>query len=199
MWNCCSALALREEEAFAVLMQRHGPLVWHVCRHVLSHDQDAEEAFQATFLVLIAKARSIRNQRALPGWLHRTAYRVALRAKRDLAIRRRHERRGQTMGQSKSLPESVLREALALLDEEVARLPERQRAVFVLCSLEGRSLAEAALELGMEERNGVRDVGAGTSTVAPPADEAGHYLVEHTDRGCACYAKKLGRLTHQPG
>jgi len=144
-------VALREEEAFAVLMQRHGPLVWHVCRHVLSHDQDAEEAFQATFLVLVAKARSIRNQRALPGWLHGTAYRVALRAKRDLAIRRIHERRGQTMGQSKSLPETVLREALALLDEEVARLPERQRAVFVLCSLEGRSLAEAALELGWKK------------------------------------------------
>jgi RNA polymerase sigma factor (sigma-70 family) len=138
----------QEEDAFAALMGRHGQLVWGVCRHVLRHDHDAEDAFQATFLVLARHAASIRKQEALASWLHGTAYRVALRARRDAAIRRTHESRGKSMPPEKPFPESVLREALAILDEEVQRLSARQRAVFVLCSLEGKSLAEAAQQLG---------------------------------------------------
>jgi RNA polymerase sigma factor (sigma-70 family) len=143
--------AHREEEAFTALLQRHGQLVWGVCRHVLRHDHDAEDAFQATFLVLARTAGSIRKREALASWLHGTAYRVALRARRDAAIRRTHERRGKSMPKDKPFPETVLREALALLDEEVGRLTPRQRAVFVLCSLEGKSLAEAAEQLGWKQ------------------------------------------------
>jgi RNA polymerase sigma factor (sigma-70 family) len=140
--------ARREEDAFTALMQRHGGLVWGVCRHVLRHEQDAEDAFQATFLVLARNAESIRKQEALPSWLHGTAHRIALQARRDAAIRRAHESRGPSMPTEKPFPESALREVLALLDEEVQRLAPRQRAVFVLCALEGKSLAEAAQQLG---------------------------------------------------
>jgi RNA polymerase sigma factor (sigma-70 family) len=140
--------ARREEDAFAALMQRHGGLVWGVCRHVLRHEQDAEDAFQATFLVLARNAESIRKQEALASWLHGTAHRIALQARRDAAIRRAHESRGPSMPAEKPFPESALREVLAMLDEEVQRLAPRQRAVFVLCALEGKSLAEAAQQLG---------------------------------------------------
>jgi RNA polymerase sigma factor (sigma-70 family) len=140
-----------EEQAFTALVQRHGPLVWSVCRHVLRHHQDAEDAFQATFLVLVRKARSIRKAEALASWLHGAAYRTALRAKRDAAIRQVHERRGRSMPVEQPLPASALREALALVDEEIQRLPPRERAVFVHCCLEGRSRAEAAEQLGWKE------------------------------------------------
>jgi RNA polymerase sigma factor (sigma-70 family) len=141
----------QDADAFAALMQRYGQLVWGVCRHVLRHDHDAEDAFQATFLVLARSSASIRKQEALASWLHGTAYRIALRARRDTAVRRTHENRGQSMPADKHLPETDLREALAMLDEEVQCLAPRQRAAFVLCSLEGKSLAEAAQQLGWKQ------------------------------------------------
>ncbi len=144
-------LAEQEEGAFTVLVQRYGRLVWSVCRHVLGNHHDAEDAFQATFLVLARRAGSIRKGEALASWLQGTAFRVALRAKRDLAIRRKHEQRGSKMPTESAVPENVLREALAFLDEEVQHLPANQRAAFVLCSLEGKSLGEAARQLGWKE------------------------------------------------
>jgi RNA polymerase sigma factor (sigma-70 family) len=137
----------REETAFAALMQRHGGLVWGVCRHVLGHEQDAEDAFQATFLVLAQQARGIRKREALPSWLHGTAFRIAMRAKRDLGRRRNREARTEP-GRPASSSESAWQDLQAALDQEVQALPERQRAVFVLCALEGKSQAEAADALG---------------------------------------------------
>src|SRR5262249_9762805 len=142
----------REEEAFAALMRRHGPLVWGVCRHILHLEHDAEDAFQATFLVLARRAASIRKGDSVGSWLHGTAYRIAVRAKRSAA---RPHRLAQSVivggGEPTADGNLALRELQATLAEEVARLPAKCRVPFVLCCLEGRGRAEAAAELGWKE------------------------------------------------
>ncbi len=146
----------REEVAFAALLQRYGGVVWAVCRRVLGHTQDAEDAFQATFLALAQHAETIRKGEAVAGWLHGAAYRVAMRAKRDAARRRAHERRAHESragADCRPAPpsEGAWRELQAALDEELQALPPRQRAVFVLCVLENQSQARAAAALGWKE------------------------------------------------
>src|SRR5438128_4246731 len=87
----------RDEAAFAALVRRHGPMVLNVCRSVLHHEQDAEDAFQATFLVLLRKAHSIRQPEAIAGWLYEVAYHVSVNAQADAARRRAQERRASPM------------------------------------------------------------------------------------------------------
>jgi RNA polymerase sigma factor (sigma-70 family) len=148
--------ARRDEVAFATLVRRHGPMVLGVCRRVLGQQQDAEDAFQAVFLLLAQSAAGLRNKSSLTGFLHGAAYRIALTAKRSAARRRKHEGSLRTLTQPRSpldpADELSWCEVRTLLDEEIARLPEKYRTVFVLCYLENLSQAEAARRLELKER-----------------------------------------------
>jgi RNA polymerase sigma factor (sigma-70 family) len=138
----------RRDDAFAVLLQRHGPMVLNSARRITGDEQLAEDVFQATFLLLSRKAPTIRRAEALPCWLHSVARRLAVQARRALARRREREARVQPRSSADPLEELSARELVAVLDEEIGRLPESQRAVVILCCLEGLSQEEAARRLG---------------------------------------------------
>src|SRR5262249_11379095 len=142
--------AVRDEAAFELLAWRHGPMVLGVCRRVLGDFHEAEDAFQATFLVLARKAASAARHRSAGGWLHTVAYRVALRARARRAARTARERPlGEPPPDAALDPagEAARREVRRVIDEEVNRLPEKYRTPFVLFHLEGRGSAEVAREL----------------------------------------------------
>jgi RNA polymerase sigma-70 factor (ECF subfamily) len=138
----------RDESAFTALVQRHGPMVFGVCRSILNDPNDADDAFQATFLVLVRKARSIGKPDSVASWLHGVAYRIASKARGAAARRRHQERQAPTMSGSQPDDEAVWRDIRPLLHMEVERLPERYRKPFVLCYLEGKTNDEAAQILG---------------------------------------------------
>jgi RNA polymerase sigma factor (sigma-70 family) len=135
-------------ESFAELVRRHGAMILGVCRRVLGHEQDAEDVFQAVFLVLSRKAGALRRKEAVGPWLFGVARRLALRAR--VEGRERHEREARTVDVTPAGPldELTVREARAVLDEELDRLPERERGPLVLCYLEGLTRDEAAARLG---------------------------------------------------
>ena len=137
------------ELAFAALLERHGRMVWGICRRVLDDPRDVEDAFQATFLVLVRRARSIRNRDSVASWLHGVAYRVACSARSADLRRRRHERFYSEQAERLAPPprdESL--DLKPIVDGELLRLPERYRAVVVLCDMEGLSYEQAARSLG---------------------------------------------------
>jgi RNA polymerase sigma factor (sigma-70 family) len=140
--------AQRDEAAFAALVRRHGPMVLNVCRSVLHHEQDAEDAFQATFFVLARKADSLRQPEAVAGWLCEVAYHVAVKAQADAARRRAQERRATPMPPADPTLDMTLRDLRRVLHEELRRLPDKYRLPLVLCYLEGRSQEQAAGQLG---------------------------------------------------
>jgi len=144
-------LAQRDEDAFASLVHRHGRLVLRVCQNVLHHEQDAQDAFQATYLILARKANSLRRVGSLAGWLYRVAYRSALEMRRKALRRRNREQQARPMPQEKPDSNASWRELQTLLDEEVQRLPAKYQAPLILCCLQGKSKAEAARELGWKE------------------------------------------------
>jgi RNA polymerase sigma factor (sigma-70 family) len=142
-----SAHAEFSELAFEVLMDRHGPMVLRVCREILRDGHDAEDAFQATFLVLARKAASIRERTSVASWLHGVARRVASRARSAACRRRLHERRAA--GSAGRLDgEPRWDDLAAILHEEIDRLPERYRAPLVSCDLEGLTEGQASQRLG---------------------------------------------------
>src|SRR5690348_7603927 len=138
----------REETAFALLVQRHGPMVLGVCRRVLGDWHEAEDAFQATFLVLVRRAGSIHRREALGGWLHRVAYRVAARARDGLARGRAAAPRAAPPAAPPD-PADVTAwgELRRAVEEELNRLPAKYRVPLVLCCLEGKSHEQAGREL----------------------------------------------------
>jgi RNA polymerase sigma factor (sigma-70 family) len=144
-------LSSQDQAAFESLLRRHGPMVLRVCRRTLRHAHDAEDAFQATFLVLAQQAASIRKRESLASWLYGVAYRMATHAKRAAARRHTHEARVRPTRQPDPALGAAWQELQALLDEEIARLPEALRAAFVCCCLENKSCAEAAHQLGLGE------------------------------------------------
>jgi RNA polymerase sigma factor (sigma-70 family) len=140
-------LARRDETAFEALVRRHGPMVWGVCRRVLVNAADAEDAFQATFLVLVRKAPSVRPREKVATWLHGVAYHTALKARAAAGKRRVKERQAAEMGRPDA-PDDRWADLLPLLDRELHLLPERYRVPIVLCDLEGKTHKEAARQMG---------------------------------------------------
>jgi RNA polymerase sigma factor (sigma-70 family) len=141
----------QDEAAFAALLRRHGPMVFGVCRRLLRDPHDAEDAFQATFLVLVRKAASVVPRELLPNWLYGVAYQTAVRARSANAKRHRRERQVTDMPERPSAPRDPWDDLRPLLDQELAALPDRYRAAVVLCDLEGKTRKEAARQLGLPE------------------------------------------------
>jgi RNA polymerase sigma-70 factor (ECF subfamily) len=140
--------AQRDEEAFALLVRRHGPMVLGVCRRVLRNEADAEDAFQAAFLILARRAGSVRHCGALAGWLYRVALRAALSLRGRAGQGEARARPAPARGGEDPAVEAAWRELRPVLDEEVGRLPEKYRVAVVLCHLEGKTHEAAAAELG---------------------------------------------------
>ncbi|MFO0813127.1 MAG: sigma-70 family RNA polymerase sigma factor [Gemmatales bacterium] len=143
-------LAHRQEAAFTQMVRRHGPMVWRTCQRMLGHSHDADDAFQATFLVLARRAGTIHPPEMLGPWLHGVAYRCALSIKQQ---RGRRQSRELPFEETQIVNESPVeyRDWLPFLDQEIQKLPEIYRRPVVLCELEGRSRSAAASLLGISE------------------------------------------------
>lgn len=137
------------EACFAALVDRHGPMVLRVCRQILVNADDAQDAFQATFLVLVRKARTVRKRDSVASWLYGIALRVARRARADAARRQVHERRCAVTAREQDMaPDDEPEYCWPVLNDELGRLPEKYRESVVLCYLQGLSTQAAAQRLG---------------------------------------------------
>lgn len=148
-------IAGKDAAAFEALVLRHGPMVFGVCRRILRHRQDAEDAFQATFLVLVRRAAAVMPREMVGNWLYGVAQQTALKA-RSLAVKRQgREKVGASMPEPESCSEATSadawKELRPLLDRELGRLPDKYRAPIVLCDLEGKIRKDAAQQLGWPE------------------------------------------------
>jgi RNA polymerase sigma factor (sigma-70 family) len=145
-------LCRHDAAAVAALLQRHGPMVWGVCRRALANHHDAEDAFQATFLVLIRKAASIVPREMVGSWLHGVAHQTALKARALRAKRQARERQVKAMPEPQAVPEpDRWQDVQPLLDQELRRLPQKYRVAIILCDLEGKTRKEAARQLEVPE------------------------------------------------
>ena len=141
-------LERREEAAFVALLERHGPMVLQVCRRIQGNEQDAEDVFQATFLLLACKAHSIRKRDSVASWVHGVAHRLALEAMRQNHRRQVRERRAADMRRTSAVNHQAWQELQGTLDVALRRVTEKYRTPLVLCYLEGRTQEEAARQLG---------------------------------------------------
>jgi RNA polymerase sigma factor (sigma-70 family) len=141
----------RDEAAFEALLRRHGPMVWGVCRRIVGHAQDAEDAFQATFVVLVRKAAAVVPREAVGNWLYGVAYHTALKARAVSAKRRGREIPVDALPEPGTAGPDLRDERLRLLDQELSRLPDKYRLPIVLCDLEGRPRREVAGQLRLPE------------------------------------------------
>jgi len=140
-------ISRRDDAALAALIGRHGPMVWGVCRRILHNYHDAEDAFQATFLVLVRKAATIIKRVSVGNWLYGVAYKTALKARGTMAKRRAREAQVTVMPEFAIEDQERWRDLEPLLDEELSRMPDKYRAVIVLCDLQGKTRSEAARQL----------------------------------------------------
>lgn len=144
-------IARHDESAFAAVVRRHGPMVLGVCRRVLRNAHDADDAFQATFLVLALKARSLARPEQLGSWLYGVAWRTAQEARSAAARRRRKESAVAATSEPLCCDAEPVHDLRPLLDRELAALPDRYRGPIVLCDLEGWSRKDAARQLRVKE------------------------------------------------
>ncbi len=144
-------VAHRDDTSFETLVERHGPMVVSVCRGMLSDPNDAHDAFQATFLVLVRKSQSIRKGVSLGSWLYRVAYNMAIQIDSEAARRKRLERRAAEMPNPIETDDAPGADLVPALYEEVNRLPEKYRLPVVLCHLEEMTHSQAARQLGWTE------------------------------------------------
>jgi RNA polymerase sigma factor (sigma-70 family) len=179
----------RADDAFSLLVSRYGRLVWAQCRNLLANEADADDAFQATFLVLAKSAQSIRTGSPLGPWLHGVAFRVCQNARRAAVRRARREGECSRPEASQPVPDSAWAVAFAAVAEEVQKLPDAQRQVFVLCGLEGRTEGEAADALGQK-----------VGTVSSRLARAKQTLLDRlTRRGFGAGGAVLGGITASMG
>jgi RNA polymerase sigma factor (sigma-70 family) len=144
-------IAKRDETAFEALVRRHGPMVLAVCRRVVANHQDADDAFQATFLVLVRKATSVSPPDRVGNWLYGVAYRAALKSKTDSARRGAREKQVNSHPEPATVEMGLWSDLIPLLDQEISALPDKLRLPIVLCDLEGKTRKQAARHLGWPE------------------------------------------------
>ena len=179
---------LRDERAFAAVVRRHGPMVLGVCRRVLGNAADADDAFQAAFLVLARRATAIDTQRPLAQWLHGVAYNTARKLRQSNARRTARVRPLAEITEPPAPSPDEHNELLAVLDDELSRLPERYRALIVLCDLEGHTRKEVAHRLACPEgtvagrQARARELLAARLTARVGTPAAGVLLAALTDR-----------------
>jgi RNA polymerase sigma factor (sigma-70 family) len=156
----------REAAALEALVRRHAPMVWGVCRRVLRNHHDAEDAFQATFLVLVKKAASVRPRAMVGNWLYGVARQTALKARATAAKRRARARQVADMPEPAASEQDLGSDWLAALDQELSRLPAMYRVAIVLCDLEGKTRKEAARQLGVPDGTMAARVARGRTLLA---------------------------------
>ncbi len=142
-------LTSRSEAAFTAILRRHGPMVFAVCKRFLHDHHDAEDAFQAVFLVLAKRADTIRPAAQLANWLYGVAFKTASKTRLFLGKRRARERNNASLPEHSNFDRQVWSDFWLLFDQELNRLPDKYRAAIVLCDLEGRSRRDAAFALGI--------------------------------------------------